>query len=212
MYIQLALDRMTMDEAIHVTEEVYHEIDWIEVGTSLIKEYGVQSIERLKKEFPNKLLVADMKTMDNAAYECQMCFEAGADVMTAMGVAPNITVKTCLDEAKKRKKRVMIDLLNVHETLLPSLLEYKEAIFCLHVSKDEQELFGFNAARFPMFLEEMQGRTWAIAGGISLDSLDMVKQLQPYVVIIGSAITKAENKQKVAQTLKQAIFARRSHG
>ena len=40
MIIQLALDRMNMKEAIEMARTVESSIDWIEVGTSLIKEFG----------------------------------------------------------------------------------------------------------------------------------------------------------------------------
>ena len=75
MKIQLALDRLTIEEAIAIAEKAEQEIDWIEVGTSLIKEFGVKSIEEMKKRFPNKTIVADIKTFDNAKYEFEMCFQ-----------------------------------------------------------------------------------------------------------------------------------------
>lgn len=105
MYIQLALDRMDINQAIQITQQVEKYIDWIEVGTSLIKEFGIKSIEAIKRAFPSKMIVADTKTMDNAVYECNLCFEAGADVMTVMGVAPLMTVEACLKEASIRGKK-----------------------------------------------------------------------------------------------------------
>lgn len=54
MKIQLALDRMNMEEAIEMARSVEASIDWIEVGTSLIKEFGVNSIKEMKNHFPEK--------------------------------------------------------------------------------------------------------------------------------------------------------------
>lgn len=51
MKIQLALDRMTISEAIETAKEAEQYVDLIEVGTSLIKEYGVESISEIKKSF-----------------------------------------------------------------------------------------------------------------------------------------------------------------
>ncbi|WP_027410522.1 3-hexulose-6-phosphate synthase [Anoxybacteroides tepidamans] len=208
MHLQLALDRMTIDTAIEVTKEVYNEIDWIEIGTSLIKEFGIESIQAMKQEFPDKILVADMKTMDNAKYECQLCFEAGADVLTVMGAAPAITVETCLNEAAKRKKQVMIDLLNVNLERLPQLLQYEEAIFCLHFSKDQQELSAPPQQHPLLFFPALEGVRIAVAGGISIDTVETVKRMNPSIVIVGSAITKAVDKKKAARELKQAILFR----
>ena len=47
---------------------------------------------------------------------------------------------------------------------------------------------------------------WAAAGGITLSSLEKVrKSFHPSVVIVGTAITKAENPKEAARQLKQAI-------
>ena len=35
--------------------------DWIEAGTPLIKSEGMQAIRALREQFPNTVLVADMK-------------------------------------------------------------------------------------------------------------------------------------------------------
>jgi len=42
MKIQLALDRLSIQDAVKMAKLVETEIDWIEVGTSLIKEFGMQ--------------------------------------------------------------------------------------------------------------------------------------------------------------------------
>ncbi len=204
MKIQLALDRMEIDEAIELTKKVEDSVDWIEIGTSLIKEFGMTSVREMKKAFPNKTIVADIKTIDNARYEFEMCFEAGADVATVMGVSPLVTIDTCMDIAKRYNKIVMIDLLNTTEQQKRDLLKYSDAVFCEHVSKDEQEEFG--AANHGTMKSDFYtpNITIAAAGGITLDSLNTLrKSLNPEIVIIGSAITKAENPTEAAAKFKQ---------
>lgn len=203
MNIQLALDRMTVEEAIRMAKQVRDSVEWIEVGTSLIKEYGVESIRAMKQAFPDKTIVADCKTIDNAKYEFEICFQAGADVATVMGVAPLVTIETCLEVAKKWNKRVMIDLLNTNASQLKELSSLKEAIFCQHVSKDQQELAGGSSdelhASFDASYEV------AVAGGITLESIEKLTEMRPTVVIVGSAITKAENPNHAAAQFKQEI-------
>jgi 3-hexulose-6-phosphate synthase len=205
MYIQLALDRMNINDAIQITKQVEEYIDWVEVGTSLIKEFGIKSIDSVKRAFPNKTLVADVKTIDNAKYECSLCFGAGADIITVMGVAPQITVETCLDEANIHGKKVMIDLLNASESTMQQLLKYKDAIFCIHVSKDEQEISLWKAERSFTRFESFKGSTLAVAGGISVATIERIKPLHPSIVIVGSAITQAKDPESVAKELKQLV-------
>ena len=207
MNIQLALDRLTIEEAIKIADKVRPYVDWIEVGTSLIKEFGMKSVQELRKAFPEKIILADMKTFDNARYEFEMCYNAGADVATVMGAAPKVSIDTCMEVAKKFNKLVMFDLLNTSAVQLDQLLEYKDAIFCGHVSKDQQEISGekqsFNKLNLPQSLLSVEGPRLALAGGISLDSLPELAEIKPYVVIVGSAITKAKDPINAAQAINQ---------
>ncbi|WP_245837250.1 orotidine 5'-phosphate decarboxylase / HUMPS family protein [Virgibacillus phasianinus] len=88
MLLQLALDRFTVEEAIQLAYETRDQVDWLEIGTSLVKEFGMESIQKFRYAFPAKTLVADMKINDNAKYECKLAFDAGADVVTVMGASP----------------------------------------------------------------------------------------------------------------------------
>jgi 3-hexulose-6-phosphate synthase len=197
MNIQLAIDRLSIEEAILMAGKVKDYVDWIEVGTSLIKEFGIESIRQIRKAFPNKIILADVKTFDNAKYEFEMCFEAGADITTVMGAAPQVSISTCMVVANKHKKQVMIDLLNTSEEQLKYLLQYKEAIFCSHVSKDQQETTGekqgFNKLNSIQQLLLKNNAKIGLAGGIDYNSLKELEKIKPYVVVIGSAITKADD-------------------
>ena len=51
MKIQLALDRISMNKAVNIAQEIIEYIDIIEVGTSLIKDYGMQSVHIAKNAF-----------------------------------------------------------------------------------------------------------------------------------------------------------------
>lgn len=206
MKLQLALDRMDLHQAIELTRKAEESVDWIEVGTSLIKEFGVRSIRELKQAFSDKIIVADMKTIDNAKYELQICFDAGADVVTVMGVAPTVTIETCMEEAAKRNKTVMIDLLNAGEEQIGRLLQYSEAIFCHHISKDQQEANENQKINYHDS-PDSEHLQFAVAGGISIDSLDLIKNAKPSVVIIGSAITKASDPKAAAKKLKETIIS-----
>ena len=199
MKIQLALDRMNMEEAIEMARSVEASIDWIEVGTSLIKEFGVNSIKEMKNHFPDKKIIADMKTMDNAAYEMDLCFQSGADIATVMGAASDVTIQKCLEKAREYKGQIMIDLLNVSDTRLDQLRIYSQAIFCEHVSKDSQENSGHAMINMRNHAGSMR------AGGITLSSLPVMVRKGLDVIIIGSAITKAKYPAEAARLIKETV-------
>ena len=204
MNIQLALDRFSIEEAISMAESVRPYIDWVEVGTSLIKEFGMQSVRAIRQAFPDKTIVADMKTVDNAIYEMELCFSAGADVATVMGAAPQVSIEACLQVAANYKKEIMIDLLNITPQAMKNLTQFQEAIFCAHLSKDLQELSGETEG--PTFSSGVSRENrMAFAGGITLGTLTSLKESNPFVIIIGSAITKAEDPVMVAKSVYEIV-------
>lgn len=202
MKIQLALDRLSIEEAIQITREVEKSVDLIEVGTSLIKEFGMNAVSKIREAFPNKTIVGDIKTIDNAIYEFDLCFNAGGDIATVMGVSSIHTIEACLNTAAKHGKKAMIDLLNTTTEQRLSLFQYKEAIFCEHISKDEQEMAGKNNMNKVSFAPSLE---WAVAGGITIDSINNLIESRPHIVIIGSAITKADHPGKIAAAFKEII-------
>ncbi|SFC66243.1 3-hexulose-6-phosphate synthase [Bacillus sp. OV322] len=211
MKLQLALDRLTIQEAIRITRLAEDYVDWIEVGTSLIKEFGMNSVTQLKEAFPHKIIVADCKTIDNARYEFEMCFEAGADVATVMGVSPLVTIAACFDVAGKMNKRVMIDLLNTSAEQIADLLKYQDGIFCHHTSRDELEEGGSPNQRLQP--AESSAVTIAAAGGINPLSLPaLMRNLNPAVAIVGSAITKADDPAAAARQFKRIIESMEGDG
>ncbi|MFC7441796.1 3-hexulose-6-phosphate synthase [Laceyella putida] len=211
MKIQLALDRMTITEAIHMAEQVDFYVDWIEVGTSLIKEFGMESVRAFRSRFPDKFIVADVKTVDNAAYEFDMCFSAGADAATVMGTSSPATIETCVEMGGRHGRQVMIDLLHTTETQWKALIQYKEAIFCAHVSKDQQEMGKQqpSADQLHSIVKRFGGleQKIALAGGINLDSLPALIPIRPDILIIGSAITKAFDPVVAARTIKEFVIS-----
>lgn len=69
MKIQLALDRIDLERAKGIAKEAKDYIDIIEVGTSLIKDYGKKAVSFIKKNFKDKIILADVKTCDEGEYE-----------------------------------------------------------------------------------------------------------------------------------------------
>src|SRR2546422_1028396 len=91
--LQVALDHMHLKRALLAAKEaVDGGADWLEAGTPLVKSEGIEVVRQLKKSFPGKTIVADLKTMDTGAFEVEIAAKAGADVITVMGVTDDATI------------------------------------------------------------------------------------------------------------------------
>ena len=100
MKLQLALDDITLEEAMELVANVRDYVDIIEVGTPMVMEYGMAPVRELKKRFPDKKVLADLKIMDAGKYESEIAFKAGADYITVLGVTDDGTIEGCV-EAKR---------------------------------------------------------------------------------------------------------------
>ncbi len=206
MQLQIALDRLALEDAVRLARSVAPYADYIEVGTSLTKEFGVESVKRMRQALPDARLLADIKTNDEARYEFELYYAAGADSATVMGSAPNATIKTCLDVARERNRQVMIDLLGTSDERQRELLAFREAILGVHVSKDVQEADGQTlpiVSRLPDWAAE---RKVALAGGIGLTDIPALGERLPgLIVIVGSAISGAADPAAAARSFAEAL-------
>jgi 3-hexulose-6-phosphate synthase len=211
MKLQLALDRMTIEDAIHIAQEIRPYYDWLEVGTSLLKEFGMESLRQLRQAFPEKFIVADIKTFDNAVYEFELCFQHGADAATVMGAAPLVTVETCRTIAANREKLCMIDLLHAPSSHLPLFFQMSDVIVCIHVSKDQQESTDHTAAASSLnaYTDYItpESPQIALAGGLTSSSLRSFASIRPDVLIVGTGITMAADPISAAKQLYNSIHS-----
>ncbi|WP_282019362.1 3-hexulose-6-phosphate synthase [Planomicrobium okeanokoites] len=202
MNFQLALDRLTREQCFQLLRETESSVDWIEVGTGVIKEYGMAIVRDIKAAYPEKILVADMKTCDAGKHEAIQAFEAGADITTVMAFSADKTITETLKVAEQYGKRIMIDLLGVKEPeRLSELQNLGVDLVSLHYGKDMQ-LEGEMKDDLFSLTEHLEGMEIAIAGGINKKSLADLLDKPLHTVIIGSAVTAAPDPGLAAKELK----------
>lgn len=207
MNIQIALDRLTREECFRVLKETEQSIDWIEIGTGVIKEYGMAIVREIKEAYPHKTIVADMKTCDAGEFEAIQAFEAGADITTVMAFSANKTILDTLQVAKEYGKRIMIDLLGVTERKrMEEIHNLGVDLVSLHFGKDMQQEGEFHTDAFTL-VKDFPNLEVTVAGGIGLDSFQGILEKNPTTVIVGSAITKADKSGEVASKMKGMIQA-----
>ncbi|GAA3181518.1 orotidine 5'-phosphate decarboxylase / HUMPS family protein [Fructilactobacillus sanfranciscensis] len=69
MKIQLAIDLEDVDGAIKLIEKTKDSIDIFEYDTPLVINFGLEGLAKIRKQFPDITLLADLKIMDVAVYE-----------------------------------------------------------------------------------------------------------------------------------------------
>ena len=201
MKLQVAIDRVPVEQAVRIIQAIDGQADIIEIGTSLTKEFGLRALHPVLEAAGNTSVLADIKTCDEGAYE----FDLGFDLLTVMGSASMGTLETCAKSTETHGRVMMIDLLECDEQRIERISGFQNAIYCLHTSVDSgatadpvAQVRAFKA-RFP------QIRHIAIAGGIKQHQLAALAQENIDIVIMGSAITKADDITAACQACRKEM-------
>lgn len=205
--LQIALDEVNMERALgYAREAVAGGAEWVEAGTPLIKAEGLNAVRVLKKEFPAQTIVADMKTMDTGAFEVEIAAKAGADVIGILGAASDETFEEAVKAARKYGAKVYMDLISVKDKVARA--KEAEALgcdyVCLHMGIDEQ-MTGSTPLELLRSIAEAVSIPVMVAGGLNTETVGPCVAAGATVLIVGGALTKAENLQQEAAKLVEAI-------
>ncbi|MBY9007166.1 MAG: orotidine 5'-phosphate decarboxylase [Candidatus Lokiarchaeota archaeon] len=212
-YLQIALDVINLQRALEIAEEsIRGGVEWIEAGTPLIKSEGMNAIRELRKRFPDKIIIADMKTVDGGSIEIEMAAKSGANIVLMLGGSDDTSIKEAVDAARKFGVLLGCDTIDVPKNnLIERALKLEELgvnMICSHVGIDQQTLFGGEKTlEFAKKLkEELNPSTWiAVAGGINSETAAKAKELGVDVIVVGGAFYKSENPEITAKRIKEAI-------
>jgi 3-hexulose-6-phosphate synthase/6-phospho-3-hexuloisomerase len=210
--LQVALDLLNEHRAIAIAKDsVKGGADWLEAGTPLIKSEGMNVVRKLKEQFPKKILVADMKTMDTGAFETEMAAKAGADIVCILAASDNSTIRDALKSARKYGVKIMADLIGVKDKIKRAKEMEKLGVdyLCMHVGIDEQ-MIGKKPIEILTSVVKNTNIPLAVAGGINSETAADVVKAGASIVIVGGAITKAKDVTKATQQIKKAIIEKKS--
>ena len=200
--LQLALDFSDLNKALAVAEASSQYVDFLEAGTPLIKSEGLRAVKELKTRFPDKLVVADMKTMDTGAFETGLAADAGADVTTVCGAADIATIQGAIGEGRKRGIAVAVDIINVPVEKWKEIDSLGPDYIILHVGIDQQQR---GVSLFALLKKLKVKSKIMVAGGITAGNVQDAVKAGAEVVIVGGAITKAKDPAKAAKEIKEAM-------
>ncbi len=205
--MQVALDFVDLDRALQLAEEaVAGGADWLEAGTPLIKSEGLNAVRRLKERFPAKMIVADMKIMDAGRTEVEAAAKAGADVVTVLALASDMTIAECVEAGRHYGAKIVGDLINTPDPVkrAEELSSLGVDIIDVHTPIDVQMqgLAPFDTLRA---IAASVPTTLSVAGGITSATAPEAIANGASIVIVGGAITKSAYATAATQAIRTAI-------
>jgi len=205
--LQVALDLVHGDRALQIASEaVKGGVDWIEVGTPLIKSEGMDIVRQLKKAFPGHTIVADMKTIDVGGPEVEIAAKSGADIVVVLGVSSDPTITEGILSARQYGAKVMVDLFNIKDK--PARAKQVEKMgadyICVHVGVDEQMVGGSPVSELKGLAKAVRIPI-AVAGGINSETAPKMVRAGASIIIVGGAIIKAKDVTAAARRVKRSL-------
>ncbi len=205
--LQVAIDRA---ESFAVIAQMRGVADILEIGTPLLKRFGVGAIATARELCPDTPILADTKTVDAGDLEAEMVLGAGARLMTVLSSTSPATHAAVGRTAARFGALVVVDTITESgkPELLPAGVMFPETFAYVGVhSPTDARLAGDRSTAHIDAVSDMRRRGFrvALAGGLGPQTLEAILEAEPEIVVVGSAITGADDPRGVATWIKDRL-------
>lgn len=205
MKLQISYDFITLSQALEIAKKTASFADIIEISTPLLLAEGIKAIEAFKNEFPNTTLLADAKIVDRIEEIVPLLANAGATYITVLYGTSNKVIQRATTVAHSLKTRIALDILDpdtmgqaAHDAKMLHvdhiLFHYPHDVADLYSPRDQWEIVRGNT-ELPIWIE----------GKIDRKKINDIIALKPQGVVIGEAITQADDPAKEAEYFKTLL-------
>jgi 3-hexulose-6-phosphate synthase/6-phospho-3-hexuloisomerase len=205
--LQVALDLLEPDRAMAIAREAIRGgADWVEAGTPLIKSAGMEAVRRLREEFPDREVVADMKVADTGTLEVEMAAKSGAGIVCILATADDEVVREAVRAKHLYGVRIMADLINSPDPVgrAARLEELGVDIIAAHAGIDQQ-MMGVTSVDLVKDLAGKVSIPIAVAGGLDAESAAEAVRSGASIVIVGGNIVRSGDVTGSTRKIRRAI-------
>src|SRR5690349_11789491 len=205
--VQISLDLTNIEEALQTAAMAMRAgVDWLEAGTPLILAEGLHGVRKLRENFPNVPIVADLKTMDGGYLEAEMMAKAGATHVVVMARAHEETIKCVVKAGADYGIKVMGDNLASDDMVAGAKrLEDLGCDFVIHhIGYDERRGIAARGKRMPSPLDQLREVVNAVkvpvqaVGGLTLEQAIQCPEYGAPLVVLGAPLTIDNDSFKTA--------------
>ncbi|OUJ19194.1 D-arabino 3-hexulose 6-phosphate formaldehyde lyase [Methanonatronarchaeum thermophilum] len=206
-YLQVALDTTNFQHVEKLLKEIPENDNVIfEVGTPLVKKYGVDVVSRMREIREDAFIVVDLKTLDTGNLEARMVADAGGDGVVVAGIASKPTIEGVIEEAEKTGIYSIIDTINMKNPIeLIKKLDKKPDILELHRAIDMEDQAEHAWHNIPELKKELNNGLISVAGGIKTQNVKEAVDAGADILVVGRAITGAKDPEGAAREIIEEI-------
>lgn len=192
-YLQLALDCLTLEDAIDACEKIGNEVDILEAGTLLCAVCGMEGLKAVRTMFPDKIIVTDLKITDAAEKLCHLVFENKTNWTTINAAADIETVKAGVEVANEFGGEIQIELFGDYDEDKVKAwrnLGINQVIY--HKPRESKSGWGQADLDHVAWLNSL-GMEVSVTGGVNVQNIHLFQSLNIKTFIIGRAILAADD-------------------
>ena len=145
--------------------------------------------------------------MDAGKLEADIGFQAGADMVSVLGLASKKTIEAAKSSAIQWNRKIMVDMINLEDPIRKwaDFMEMEMDYGCLHTAHDDVTDGENSLEMVEKFHEAHGGQQISVAGGIDPEKLRNLKSCQPEILVVGSYITNAVDPSKALKNIRQVM-------
>lgn len=208
-YLQVALDNLSLDDALHsLSGGLAEEVDIIECGTVLILHEGLRAVTTLRSAYPNKLMVADFKCM--YIKFAQMVLDRGAEYATVLSACSAGEKAKILKDVNSRDsgQKAQIECYGAGKVTDEEIASWKEMGYdhVIFARPHDRRNEPWGKADYDD-IKKLCDMGWnvTVTGGMTYDDLDAIAGLPIFAIICGRSVRNAPNPAAEAHRIKEKI-------
>lgn len=194
-----------LTQALKIAQQTAEFADIIGVGSLLLFKEGVRAIQSFKSAFPSKEIFAEARVSEKPDEVIAMMAQAGASYISVSEATFTSCIKKAAEAAKRHDINISLDLLGapslgqlamdaktlgVHSLIVHRAPNPEEAAEHASEWRDVRD-----NTKLPIF----------VTGKIDESNFKEIVDLKPYCIMIGAAITKADNPAKAAHFFRSLM-------
>jgi 3-hexulose-6-phosphate synthase and related proteins len=209
--LQVAIDILDLERAVKIAKEAFLAgADIIEVGTPLIKKYGISAIKRIREELPRTKIFADMKIADSSEIELRLAMEAGADIVSVLASSDDNTIVDSIMFGKRNGIEICIDFIGVKDIIgrLMEIFYVNPDYICYHIPYDLSKKTQMNLANSVRIVKELvriSGTLVSVAGGLDHSTIPLFANAGASVLIVGRTVVNSKNIEEEVKKIKTIL-------
>jgi 3-hexulose-6-phosphate synthase len=201
MKIYFSYNIPDLSAALAIAAQTAEFSDILGVGSLLLFAEGVKAVKTFKAQFPTKDICVEARVSEKAREAITMMAQAGATYVSILAGAWPATIKKATETAHAYDIKIGLDLIDAPSGGQSALDAKAQGVDFLIMHRHSETKEGSDFETDWHNIRDNSDIPIFVTGTIDASNMRQIMDLKPQGIMIGSALTKAENPAHIARAL-----------